>query len=71
MNAWITGATGLVGRALLEALLAEPRVETVLAVVRRPLERAHPKLEGDARLLLSRHDHQESRQPAGVLSRGP
>jgi uncharacterized protein YbjT (DUF2867 family) len=45
MNAWIVGATGLVGRTLLDLLLAEPRVEAVTAVVRRPVERAHPKLD--------------------------
>src|SRR5688572_11971644 len=45
MNAWIAGATGLVGRALLDALLAEPRVEQVAALARRPLPRTHPKLE--------------------------
>jgi uncharacterized protein YbjT (DUF2867 family) len=45
MKAWIVGATGLVGRALLEAALAEPRVESVTALVRRPAERTHPKLE--------------------------
>ena len=44
MNAWIVGATGLVGGALLDLMLAEPRVETVTAIVRRPVERAHPKL---------------------------
>jgi uncharacterized protein YbjT (DUF2867 family) len=44
MNAWIVGATGLVGGALLDLMLAEPRVETVTAIARRPLERAHPKL---------------------------
>jgi len=45
MHAWIVGATGLVGKSLLEALLAEPRVERVTAIVRRPLERADPKLD--------------------------
>jgi len=45
MHAWIVGATGLVGRSLLDGLLAEPRVERVTAIVRRPVERAHPKLE--------------------------
>jgi uncharacterized protein YbjT (DUF2867 family) len=45
MNAWIVGATGLVGQALLEGLLAEPRVEKVTAIVRRPFERTDPKLE--------------------------
>ncbi len=45
MHAWIVGATGLVGRALLEDLLAEPRVEHVTAIVRRPLEQKAPKLE--------------------------
>lgn len=45
MDAWIVGATGLVGRTLLDGLLAEPRVARVTAIVRRPVERAHPKLE--------------------------
>jgi uncharacterized protein YbjT (DUF2867 family) len=44
MNAWIVGATGLVGGALLDLLLAEPKVETVTAIVRRPVTQAHPKL---------------------------
>jgi uncharacterized protein YbjT (DUF2867 family) len=45
MKAWVVGATGLVGRALVDALLAEPRCEKVTALVRRPVERTHPKLE--------------------------
>ena len=44
MNAWVVGATGLVGRALIGGLLAEPKVEQVTAIVRRPLDRKHPKL---------------------------
>jgi len=45
MHAWIVGATGLVGKSLLAGLLAEPRIEKVTAIVRRPLERADPKLQ--------------------------
>lgn len=45
MQAWVVGATGLVGRALLEDLLAEPRCERVTAIVRRPTPSTNPKLE--------------------------
>lgn len=45
MQAWIVGATGLVGRTLLDELLAESRVERVTALSRRPVSRTHPKLE--------------------------
>ena len=45
MQALIAGATGLVGRTLLDALLAEARVERVTAVLRRPSGRTHAKLE--------------------------
>lgn len=43
MNIIIVGATGLVGRHLLELALADPRITSVVAPVRRPLP-AHPKL---------------------------
>jgi uncharacterized protein YbjT (DUF2867 family) len=43
-RALIAGATGLVGSACLNRLLADPEYERVIAVVRRPLA-AHPKLE--------------------------
>lgn len=43
--AWLAGATGLVGRALLDLLLDEDRVGRVTAVTRRPTGRSHPKLD--------------------------
>jgi len=43
--AWLAGATGLVGRAVLDRLLARPEVAQVSAIVRRPLGRPpSPKL---------------------------
>jgi uncharacterized protein YbjT (DUF2867 family) len=43
-EAWIAGATGLVGRTLLELLLDRADVQRVTAIVRRPTGHAHPKL---------------------------
>ena len=40
----VAGATGLVGRCLVQQLCAEPSVGTVHALARRPLDWAHPKL---------------------------
>jgi len=40
----LTGATGMVGEGVLLECLADPRVERVLAISRRPLGRTHPKL---------------------------
>ena len=40
----VAGATGLVGRCLVQQLCAEPSVDTVHALARRPLDWAHPKL---------------------------
>lgn len=45
MQAFVVGATGLVGRQLLAELVAEPRVERIVAVTRRPLDLSHEKLE--------------------------
>ncbi|MBY0506222.1 MAG: oxidoreductase [Bryobacteraceae bacterium] len=44
MRAWIAGATGLTGSALLSLLLREPRYDRVVAFVRRPLTIVDPKL---------------------------
>lgn len=41
----IAGATGLIGRFLLEGLLADPSVRTVHALARRPLAVSHSKLQ--------------------------
>lgn len=45
MNVILFGASGMVGRGVLDACLADPEVTRVLAVVRRPLGLAHPKLD--------------------------
>lgn len=43
-TAWIAGASGLVGRELLTQLLAAAEYDRVIALGRRPLGLAHPKL---------------------------
>lgn len=43
-NVVLAGATGLVGREILNGLLADASVSTVHALVRRPLDIQHPKL---------------------------
>ena len=45
MNLILFGATGMVGHGALAAALADPRVERVRSVSRRPTEQAHPKLD--------------------------
>jgi uncharacterized protein YbjT (DUF2867 family) len=44
MKVILTGATGMVGEGVLLECLANPAVERVLSVVRRPSGRNHPKL---------------------------
>jgi len=44
-TALIAGASGLVGRHLLDLLLAAPEYDRVVSLGRRQLELAHPKLE--------------------------
>ena len=44
-TAMISGATGLVGEQLLNQLLSDPAYAKVIAVVRKPLEMTHEKLE--------------------------
>ncbi len=41
----VAGATGLVGQALVQRLCADPSVAAVHALVRRPLDARHPKLQ--------------------------
>lgn len=43
-TALLLGATGLVGGCLLDQLLGDARYGTVVALVRRPMDRQHPKL---------------------------
>lgn len=45
LTALVLGATGLVGRALLDRLLADPRYGAVQVLVRRPPAVTHPKLQ--------------------------
>jgi uncharacterized protein YbjT (DUF2867 family) len=44
-TAVVAGATGLVGRHLLDALLSSAHYARITAVVRRPLARSHPRLD--------------------------
>ncbi|PPU75914.1 NAD-dependent dehydratase [Xanthomonas cucurbitae] len=44
MDVLLAGATGLVGRQVLQQLLADARCTGVVAVTRRPLTQRHPKL---------------------------
>jgi uncharacterized protein YbjT (DUF2867 family) len=44
-TALLAGATGLIGRQLLERLLEDPTYSTVKAITRKPLDLQHPKLE--------------------------
>jgi uncharacterized protein YbjT (DUF2867 family) len=44
MKLLIVGASGLVGQGALQAALREPRIERVVALVRRPLAEPHHKL---------------------------
>src|SRR3954464_4660912 len=43
-EAWIAGATGLVGRTLLELLLDRSDLQRVTSIVRRPTGHTHAKL---------------------------
>jgi uncharacterized protein YbjT (DUF2867 family) len=45
VQALVAGGSGLVGRSLLEFLLADARVERVVSIVRRASLPSHPKLE--------------------------
>ena len=45
MNVILFGATGMVGQGVLLECLEDPRVERVLALVRRPTGRRHDKLQ--------------------------
>jgi uncharacterized protein YbjT (DUF2867 family) len=44
MKVVLFGATGMVGTGALLACLADPRVESVVAIGRTPMSRTHPKL---------------------------
>jgi len=45
INVIVTGVTGMVGEGVLLACLQNNRVDTVLAVCRKPLDLTHPKLK--------------------------
>lgn len=44
MDVLLAGATGLVGKHVLQQLLADARCTGVVAITRRPLTQIHPKL---------------------------
>jgi uncharacterized protein YbjT (DUF2867 family) len=44
MEIWVAGSTGLIGKAFVDVLLAEPAAQCVTALVRRPSWAAHSKL---------------------------
>ena len=44
MKVVLFGATGMIGSGVLLECLRDPRVESVLAIARAPLERSHPQL---------------------------
>jgi uncharacterized protein YbjT (DUF2867 family) len=43
-NALIAGATGLVGKSLLQQLLADELYEKIIVITRKPIDSIHPKL---------------------------
>jgi uncharacterized protein YbjT (DUF2867 family) len=45
MTATLVGSTGLIGNYLLEELLNDPFYDSVRILIRRPMEKTHPKLE--------------------------
>jgi uncharacterized protein YbjT (DUF2867 family) len=45
MEIWVAGSTGLIGKSLVNVLLADPDAAHVTALVRRPSGATHPKLE--------------------------
>ena len=45
MTATLIGATGLIGGHLLDHLLNDPFFDSVRILIRRPMEKTHPKLE--------------------------
>lgn len=59
MRTLLLGATGLVGRELLALLLADPRVERVTVVARRPTGVAHAKLDEQVFDLAGLAQHQQ------------
>lgn len=61
-TALIAGATGLIGGACLERLLADSKYRRVIAIVRRPLTVVHPKLESH----VTDFDQLETLEPAAI-----
>ena len=45
LTAVVLGATGLIGKQLVQQLLVDPVFSKVRILVRRPVELSHPKLE--------------------------
>lgn len=61
-TALIAGATGLIGSALLDQLLASERYHNVIAIGRRKISREHPKLHN----VIVDFDHLEQLNPGKV-----
>jgi uncharacterized protein YbjT (DUF2867 family) len=45
VNVVVLGPTGVVGDSIVRAALSDPRIRSIVAVSRRPLKHAHPKLQ--------------------------
>lgn len=41
----VIGGTGMIGKSLVQTLIADPEVETIKLLVRRPMEKPDPKVE--------------------------
>jgi uncharacterized protein YbjT (DUF2867 family) len=63
MTLLVFGATGVVGRAVVEVAIRDSRFEPIIAVSRRPLIRSHPRLH-----LLVHQDFRNLDLLAGALS---
>lgn len=63
MKIILFGASGMIGQGVLRECLGDPRVECVLAIVRQPLGRSHPKLRE-----LVHRDFQDYASITGELS---
>ena len=57
MRTLLLGATGLVGNELLDLLLADPSIERVQVLTRRPTAHTHPRLEEHVIDLEEMHRH--------------
>ena len=66
MNVILFGATGMVGAGALLECLADPRVESVVAITRTPLRRSHPKLREVIHRQRIRYSRDSTHSPPGA-----